>query len=342
MLVDMTPRDAAATAPVFVVGPPRSGTTLTARLLGELPRLFMPGETHFLEDIYRREARGGELPPRLAGIIARLRTLYGRFNEPADQQRIDTLWEAAAFERELTRCRSLAEVLQTFMSLQAASAGKPRWGNQVPRDVFELDTILRLFPGARIIACIRDPRDFLVSYRDKWTISTEGARLRRLYHPLLTSYLWKASARAILAGQRRCGGAIHVTRYEDLVREPATRLRELCAFIGEDFDPRLLATRFSNSSTGARLAGIATSSAGRWREDLPVEDAYFAQRICGPVMRQFGYLPVSLAPDRLKAARIALGTPARAIGALSANRSRRGATLPYLVRRIRALVTQLD
>jgi hypothetical protein len=325
-------------SPVFVVGPPRSGTTLTARLLGALPGLFMPGETHFLEDIYRRPAGKADLRQRLPYVLTGLRTLYGRFNEPADQRRIDTLWEAGAFERQLSRCRTYREIFEAFMSLQAASAGKGRWGNQVPRDVFELDTILEMFPDARVVACIRDPRDFLVSYRDKWTISAEGARLRRLYHPVLTSYLWKASARAILDGQSRFGSAIHLLRYEDLVGEPDSHLRQLCAFIGEEFDPRVLHTQFSNSSTGERFTGIATRSAGRWSADLPAEDAYFAQKICGPVMERFGYTPVKLSPDRLQVARIALATPARAIGALSANRSKRGSTLPYLVRRIRALV----
>jgi hypothetical protein len=298
----------------------------------------MPGETHFLEDIYRQRGSAAELSQRLPHVLAALRTLYGRFNEPADQQRIDTLWEAGALERQLAGCGTYREVFAAFMTLQAASVGKRRWGNQVPRDVFELDTIFEMFPDARVVACIRDPRDFLVSYRDKWTISTEGVRLRRLYHPVLTSYLWKASARAILDGKNRFGSAIHVLRYEDLVSEPVTHLRQLCAFIGEDFDPQVLHTQFSNSSTGQRFTGIATRSAGRWRADLPAEDAYFAQGICGRVMEKFGYTPVKVTPDRLQVARIALVTPARAIGALSANRSKRGPTLPYLVRRIRALV----
>jgi hypothetical protein len=326
------------TSPVFVVGPPRSGTTLTARLLGGLPVLFMPGETHYLEDIYRRHGNRGEASEHLTDILARLRTLYGRFEEPEDQRRIDALYESGALERALSGCRTHREVFAAFMTLQAASAGKSRWGNQVPRDVFELDTIFRMFPDARVIACIRDPRDFLVSYRDKWTISADGARLRRLYHPVLTSYLWKSSAQAILAGKSRFESAVHVVRYEDLVREPAPRLRQLCAFIGEEFHPRLLDTTFSNSSTGKPLSGVSSRSAGRWRLDLAVEDAYFAQKICGPVMEKFGYTRVPLAPDRLKAARLALNAPARTIRALSANRATRGSTLRYLARRIRALV----
>lgn len=326
-------------SPVFVVGPPRSGTTLTARLLGGLPRLFMPGETHYFEDIYHRWQDPGDFAAHLADMLARLRTLYGRYVEPADQRRIDAEWERSAFERQLSRCKTHRELFEGFMRLQAAIAGKARWGNQVPRDLFELDTLFGMFPDARVIACIRDPRDFLVSYRDKWTVTPEdSARLRRLYHPILTSYLWKASARAILHGKARFGGALQVVRYEDLVSEPASHLRRLCAFIGEEFDPRLLDTKFSNSSTGKRLSGISSSSAGRWRVDLAVEDAYFAQRICGAVMEEFGYQPARLAPRRSAAARIALATPARAISALSANRSMRGSTLGYLARRVRALV----
>jgi sulfotransferase family protein len=327
-------------SPVFVVGPPRSGTTLTARLLGELPQLFMPGETHFLEDIYHRYEKPGELSAHLPDVLARLRTLYGRYEEPEDQRRIDRLCESGAFERQLSGCATHREIFDAFMTVQAASAGKTRWGNQVPRDVFELDSIFRMFPDARVIACIRDPRDFLVSYRDKWTVSADShrARLRRLYHPVLTSYLWKASAQAILAGKSRFENAVHVTRYEDLVREPAATLRQLCSFIGEEFHPRMLETRFSNSSTGERLTGISSRSAGRWRADLPIEDAYFAQKICGQAMEKFGYRRVSLAPGRLKAARLALIAPVRTISALSANRSMRGSTLRYLARRIRALV----
>ncbi len=326
-------------SPVFVVGPPRSGTTLTARLLGELPRVFMPGETHFLEDVYRRHERSGAACSQLPDMLARLRTLYGRYNEPDDQRRVDALRASGAFERELSGLTGPRELFEAFMKLQAASVGKPRWGNQVPRDVFELDTLLGMFPDARIVACIRDPRDFLVSYRDKWTISADGERLRRLYHPILTSFLWKASARAILDGKRRFHGAVHVTRYEDLVRDPESHLRRLCAFIGEEFHPRLLDTRFSNSSTGAQLTGISSRSAGRWRADLPVEDAYFAQKICGAVMEQFGYARAELSPGRLKAARLALALPARTIRALSANRAKRGSTVRYLARRIRALVS---
>lgn len=41
-------------APIFVFGIPRSGTTLTAMIIGRHSRLFMSGETHYIDDIYSR------------------------------------------------------------------------------------------------------------------------------------------------------------------------------------------------------------------------------------------------------------------------------------------------
>ena len=86
-----------STAPVFIVGTPRSGTTLLARILGRHPSLFMHGETHFFPDIYARRAELGD-PPSAEGALAmkeRLSTLYGRYNEPADQARVARIFSDA-------------------------------------------------------------------------------------------------------------------------------------------------------------------------------------------------------------------------------------------------------
>jgi len=47
------------TNPIFVVGTPRSGTILTAKILGRHSHIFMPGETHFFDDIYSRRIELG-------------------------------------------------------------------------------------------------------------------------------------------------------------------------------------------------------------------------------------------------------------------------------------------
>lgn len=177
------------TGPVFVVGPPRCGTTLTARMLGRHPAIFMPGETHFFEDIYARRQELGDPTDAAARarIIERLQTLYGRFREPPDQTRIERLFAGSDLRAALNRAHSYREIFSAFLEAQMGAVGKRRWGNQVPRDLFELDRIFAFFPDARVVACLRDPRDFLLSYRDKWQRDKEGReaeRLRKLYHPV--------------------------------------------------------------------------------------------------------------------------------------------------------------
>ena len=92
---------------------------------------------------------------------------------------------------------------------------------------------------------------------------------------------------------------------------PEATLRELCAFIGEPFDLRLLERQEgrpegdgrSGGATGAAAVsrGVAatpgspdrgpvfTSSIGRWRHDLAGAELQEVLRICGPRLRELGY-----------------------------------------------------
>ncbi len=177
---------AISSTPIFVVGTPRSGTTLTARILGNHPSIFMPGETHFIEDVYSRRDDLGDPADEHARehIVERLGTLYGRFNEPADQRRIDRLLESDGLADALGLAATYRDLFDVFMTRQMTAEGRRRWGNQVPRDLFEVDQLFAFYPEARVIACVRDLRDYLLSYRDRWkagsSVPGDEERLRKL------------------------------------------------------------------------------------------------------------------------------------------------------------------
>ncbi len=329
-------------APIFVVGTPRSGTTLTARILGSHPGIFMPGETHFMEDIYARRQELGELedPEARRRIVERLRTLYGRFNEPADQERVERLIAEDDLEGALDAARSYREVFEIFMGRQMAAQGRRRWGNQVPRDLFELHRLFNFFPDARVLVCIRDLRDFMVSYRDKWKTRTgwEADRLKKLYHPVLTSLLWRSSVNALEEVRQRYSERIFVSRYETLVGNPEAQVKAICDFIGEDFEPSMLEITSDNSSADQKGAGIFKSSVGRWRGQLSPADVVLAQRICGRQLNALGYSLEPIAASPVAVVSYLLSTPYSAYRALAANAPKRGPLLPYLVKRIGNLV----
>ena len=190
--------------PIFIVGTPRSGTTLTAKILGNHPHLFMPGETHYFLEIYSRQKEIGDLIDDASREILwqRLIQLYGKYNEPDDQERIDRLLENEEVRSTLKHSlHSYEDIFRVFMDVQMKSQGKQRWGNNAPKDIFYVNEIKTLFPNAKLIICVRDARDFLGSYKSKWkaTADTQVNRLKKLYHPLITSLLWKASMRMVPA-----------------------------------------------------------------------------------------------------------------------------------------------
>lgn len=330
-----------ARSPVFIVGAPRSGTTLTAHLLGNHSNIFMPGETHFLNDIYARRRTLGapKNSENLAAITARLSTLYARLSEFPDQHRVDRLFANGALPAGLVGCRSYKEVYAAFMELQMAAERKTRWGNQVPREALEIETLLAMFPDARIIGCVRDVRDFLFSYREKWRRESadQAHRLKRLYHPVITTLIWKKSNAALAEACTRYPENVAISRYEDLVNDPEEKLRQLCDFIGESFEPDMLETNFSNSSARNDEAGIFKSGINRWSGQLAETDVFLAQTICRKLMQQHHYSMVPVHPGVVPLTGTVLSTPFKLIRALYANRAIRGPLLPYLWKRIRPI-----
>lgn len=334
-----------APSPVFVVGTPRSGTTLTARILDRHPQLFMPGETHFFDDVYaRRDQLGAPSDPQGAARIAgRLMTLYGRYNEPADQVRVESLIDAADLA-ELIRqqCTDYGQVLRLFMQLQMRPGEAVIWGNNAPRDIFNINEIHAFYPDARIVVCVRDPRDFLGSYKGKWraTAEAEVERLKRLYHPVVTSLLWKSSMKQLPAIERCFAPEqVMVLPYEQLVTAPEDSARVLCQHVGVEYDPGMLEVDFSNSSGAEGAAGrIFPTSVGSWRKRISEEEAWIAERICATEMRRLGYARETGRVSHLSILGYLVSVPYALWQGLQANKHKRGPLLPYLFRRLSAVI----
>jgi len=331
-------------APVFVVGTPRSGTTLTARILGNHPLLFMPGETHFFDDLSaRREQLGLPFEPQGAKRIAdRLMTLYGRYNEPADQARVESLTDSGSLAGQICeRCRDYGDVLRLFMELQAQGTGSTIWGNNVPRDIFNIKEIGAFYPDAKIVVCVRDPRDFLGSYKGKWraTASGEVDRLRRLYHPVVTSLLWKLSMKQLGAiEQVFSSDQVLVMPYEQLVAVPEDSARALCRHLGVEYDSRMLEVEFSNSSgSDSATDRIFSTSVGSWRKRISEDEAWIAERLCAPEMHSLGYQREAANVSYLGILGHLLSAPYAFWRGLQANKRKRGPLLPYLLRRLSAI-----
>lgn len=231
----------------FIVGSPRSGTTLLRLMLDSHPQLAIPPETGFLPG-----ALGS-----LFGNDARKRHSFSQalinFPPRAPGWR-DFGIEADTLMRELQRITpfQVDAAIRCFYRLYAARFGKERWGDKTPAYGRHMRMIEKVLPEACFIHIIRDGRDVALSLRHLWF--APGADMTALARQ------WR---RDICVTRRQSLGCRRYMelRYEDLVRDLETCLRDVCDFIEIDYDRamttyhRRAATRLLEHQGRTRLGG---------------------------------------------------------------------------------------
>lgn len=334
---------ASCTDPIFIIGTPRSGTTLLAKTLNQHSKIFMPGETHFIDDIYLQRNKLGDPSDETSRniIIRRLSDLYERYNEPKDQLRINKLIEQGIFKQTLFEHGvSFQKLFSMFMQIQMQIEKKQRWGNNAPRDIFNIIEIIQFYPNAKILVCVRDVRAFLLSYKGKWRITRESneARLRKLYHPVITSILWKTSMRNLCRIEKIVPSEnLAIIRYEDLVTNPENIITKVCNIIGEDFEYNMLNIDTNNSSLSGEEKGIFTTSLTTWHTELSAEEIIISQILNSTEMRRHGYNSYNIKANWFKVLIFTISAPWALLQGLRANKNMYGNIFTYLFRRIVAL-----
>lgn len=209
----------------FIVGSPRSGTTLLRLMLDSHPELAIPPETGFLPAVRDLKERGEALRERFFEAIVTFPA-----NAPAWD---DFQISAETFQARLAAVRpfTAASGVRLFYRMYAARFGKPRWGDKTPLYSHHLRAIQEMLPEARFIHLVRDGRDAAVSLREHWFSPGRDIAVQATF--------WRDN---LLAARREGAACRHFleVRFEDLVRNPEAVLREICDFISLDFRPEML------------------------------------------------------------------------------------------------------
>ncbi len=260
-------RHVSTQSPVIVGGCQRSGTTLLRVMLDSHPHIACGPECSLLT--------GGFLPEKLAR----------RF-----EATLDHVWEL------LKTANDHAHFVELFLSDYAARHGKKRWAEKTPQNVRHVGWIFAHWPKAKFIHVIRDGRDTICSMRTHPRFRMiEGQKaptnIRRPLQPCIESWL-----RDTGAGLKWRGNANYLeVRYEDLVNSPEAALRQLCAFIGEEFKPTMLryheeqrdATNFITNVAATKP--LKATAVGRWKKDLNPEELQMFNQLAASRMADLGY-----------------------------------------------------
>jgi hypothetical protein len=278
-------RPAAPDRPIFIVGCPRSGTTLMQLMLHAHPAIAIPPENRFLLELYDQREEFGDL--REVGnrrkvarfIVRRRRSKLRDFGLDPDR----------TFRRIVRQGETIGSAAGVVFRDYAARFGKRRWGDKRPAYIQRLDVVLRMFPDAQVVHIVRDGRDCVSSLkRMPWW---EGG-------VVVAIWTWRA---AVIKGRRaaaRLGEDAYIeVRYEDLVTAPTDELRRLCAFLGEDFDEAMLEPQQVTDVAvperkvwHARTSETVDDSATqRWRRDLEPWELDIFEFVAARQMRLHGY-----------------------------------------------------
>jgi hypothetical protein len=243
-----------AAGPVFVVGAPRSGTSMLHWALVQHQKLWGGTESDFLEPLihgadaaWRSGTRAGEL----------------HWLSKEDVSRPEFLRYLGRGIDEMFRSRS----------------GGLRWIDQTPRYVLHYASLGAMFPGARFIHIIRDGRQVATSMQEKFGWPFMKAVTR-----------WKQLAGAGQAIARQGNDDFLQVRFESLIREPETEFRKIYKFLGEAFEAE--SVRFLsqpiNTAPGREQETSLQKLEPRWRHWGWHKRTFF-RITCGDLMSDLGY-----------------------------------------------------
>ena len=291
------------TAPFFIVGSERSGTTLLMAILGHHSRLAVP---------------------EVAWYYPRFRAFVHTYGDLADEARFRTLVSEMIFGLKTpffgldvnpativdellarTDAKTFAGAYGAILDLYARAVGKPRWGEKTPHNLFYVEEILADFPDAKFIHLLRDGRDVAVE------------QLRSAFGPrnvYAAALVWRrtqdvaARWRAELPRDRWID-----VRYEELAARPEAVVRDVTRFLGEDHEPATLdfhrgavAQRRAKTRDHAPLGRpVSTDYVGLFRRHLGAHDQGVFHHVAGEQLRRAGY-ETEVAPVAVSAEEAAL------------------------------------
>ena len=329
---------------IFIVGNSRSGTTLTSNLLKSHPLVHSFGEIHFFEQLWKPEDNSEldwqdaiKLGAKLLGIARDSRLLLKnpeKYNEEASAMLAEYADEKITY----------VAVYKKFLSYESKLNDKQIPCEQTPRYVFYLKEILQIFPESRVIILLRDPRDILLSQKNKWKqywSRSNCIHVRELirtwsnYHPILLAQMWKQAM--IAASKHKNDPRVKMVHFEDLLQNTENVVSDICDFSGLEFNSKMLEVPSSKSTLAKQddsVKGVSSAPIARWKKMLPNTDLFWCQKIAGPEMEKLGYEIENRAINPFLLGLSAILFPIKAVISLSLNLSQSRNLLGSIRRRL--------
>jgi Sulfotransferase family len=279
---------------LFVVGCPRSGTTLLGRMIDAHPEVAVIHEGRFVTDLLDRADRRGSEEPVVgpALVDALLEPPYSK-NVRVAREDLERLVES---EEHLP----YASFVRGVFDLHGKAHGKRLVGDKTPHYVRSLPELHELWPRAKFVHLIRDGRDVCLSTMGWRKVAARGGAAARFSpwkeDPVSTVALWwEWQVRLGREAGDVLGPELYrELRYEALVADPERECQALCSFLGVAYDERMLSfhegrMRDDPALDAKKAWRPVTPGLRNWRSELPAEDVARFEAAAGGLLDELGY-----------------------------------------------------
>lgn len=274
--------------PLFLVGPPRSGTKLLKNILNASPEISIGPESHIFPKLLQRFGDKKVQEQHLE--------IFDMLSASNYFERL----QRNGFYKELLplidQSRTIEEFIFRLMEAVSDWEGKEEavWlGDKTPNYIRWTELFRERFPNARFIAIVRDPRDQALSVRKTWGKD-----------PLLAAERWAKDVRAFEEASSEAPSSYFRLRYEDLLEDPEERVKEICTFLGIELEKEMLDVNSSERyGAGKGVTGVLQGNQEKYLEHLRPRRIRRIEEITLPELKAWGY-PVHYAKDRVPVGKV--------------------------------------
>jgi hypothetical protein len=273
-----------AKEPLFIVGAPRSGTTLLTSFLASHPNIISGAETQFFNKIgigtksLNAALKDKNWPTAAVALMEKRLTLSGQSVLDLYEKTPDYLMKFLS-----ARQPSLKAMLESIVVPENFDSTQIRWLEKTPNHLNHLTELGESFPNAKIILIHRDFRDSASSIpKLPWATDSivENAAL-------ITSWFENLDSRR---------EDILFVKYEDLVLDCKGTLERVFEFIGEEFFDEILMRQNAGDVTTLGEPWkkdvhmeIDTSNLAKWQSDMSPDVLRQVEAITHDILKRFNY-----------------------------------------------------
>jgi Sulfotransferase family len=269
--------------PVFIVGTPRSGTTLLRLIVDSHPDISITPESSFLfrvTPLWDKVLSRGGRRDSISRLLGMLRLI---------PQVKDWMPASCSPDEILAHCGqeiTLAAVLDSIYHLYAIEKGKTIWGDKTPKNLYSIDAIFALYPNAKVVIVVRDCRDVALSLRkaDFSKASYISSAIR-----------WQNDTDLAITAMGRHADHVKLVKYEDLLSAPEETLKILLGFCGLREEPKLL-ERYAthdddvvHTKSSLYMKPVSENNLAKWKTSMPDRDIRNIEALSKKGLAYFGY-----------------------------------------------------